>query len=103
MSATGITTETGRCISHLAGSVRISETIGLILDLIPFIIGFRIYNNIVFVVFPAIWIVRVVFCPTKKCRSILGQLSTNNETSAGLNSLNRQQENYHYSNDNFEC
>ena len=68
--------------------MRVGESVGFILDLISLVIGLGIDHNIVFVVFSTIWIIRVVLCPTKESGPILGQLATNDKSTAGLNSLN---------------
>ena len=68
--------------------MRVGESVGFILDLISLIIGLGIDNNIVFVVFSTIWIIRIVLSPAKQGRSILGQLATNDKSTAGLNGLN---------------
>ena len=77
-----------RCVFHFTGSMWIGKTIRFVFQLIPFLIVLRINNYKVFVVLSTIWIVRVVFCPTKESGPILGQLATNDKTATGLNSLN---------------
>ena len=59
------------CILHFVGSMRVGESVGFILDLISLIIGLGIDNNIVFVVFSTIWIIRIVLSSAKQGRSIL--------------------------------
>ena len=76
------------CVFHFIDSMRVGESVGFILDLISLIIGLGINHNIVFVVFSTIWIIRIVLSPAKQGRSILGQLATNDKSTAGLNGLN---------------
>ena len=68
-------------------SMWIGKTIGFVFQLVPFLIILRTNNHIVLVVLATIWIVRVVFCPTKESGTILSQLPTNDKTTTGLNSL----------------
>ena len=62
----------GRCVLHFMAQMRIGKAIGLIFDLIPFLVVLCWNYNKVLIVAPAIWCIGIVLCTTVKHRAIRG-------------------------------